>query len=312
MRQHRSKTHPKLAAFVALLLAFPLSSYGEETPGLAIWSWSQSNFNSPRACDTLLDFCESESIVHIDQHIKMRRDGNGYAVDNQESLRHFLKEALRRDITVNALRGERTMFFASNHKKTFAQLHALLRFNASLDEEIRFARIKYDVEPHLTDEWRSGGSSREKIFTDYLSALNYIREAIPEDLELTVDVPFWWDKPEFVCSFNGTEKRFIHHIMDLTDWIGIMSYRPTPDDVIRLSSEEIRYADEHSRLRSVSPGISMEAKKKEEAWTTFHDFPVSEFRKAVRELQAKLSNFSSSRFIMIHDYKSFVNYLNSP
>ncbi|MDF1657611.1 MAG: hypothetical protein P1U58_08355 [Verrucomicrobiales bacterium] len=195
---------------------------------LGIWSWSQANFATPEARDKMLSFCVAEGISHIDQHVSITRTEEGYRLRNADALKQLLIASDAEDISINALRGERNMFFQENHDRAYAQLEAILAFNRDLPEGSRLAGIKYDVEPYLTDEWRAGEESREKIIRDYLSFLTQAKKLITEagsDLDLCVDIPFWWDKPEFASSLNGEEKLLIHHIIDLTDWIGIMSYR---------------------------------------------------------------------------------------
>ena len=161
---------------LSILVLIGTSVFGEDSPpGLGMWSWSQKNFVTPEARRDLLDLSSREGIVHIDQHIGMTQMDGGYEVKNTEALRHLLREASDRGISINALRGERTMFFEKNHERAMAQLEALVSFNASLPTEARFVGIKYDVEPYLTPQWREGGESRQKVITDYLSILRRAR-----------------------------------------------------------------------------------------------------------------------------------------
>lgn len=281
-------------------------------PGLGMWAWSQSAFMTEAAREDMLGFCMRQGIRHIDQHVSIRKQGESYRVQNAESLSELIIDAAKRNISVNALRGEESMFFEANHSRTIEQLTAILEFDRQLSPKVHLAGIKYDVEPYLTAEWKAGGEQRSKVISDYLLFLKKANDLLEEQaphLELSVDVPFWWDKPEFATSFNGSNKLLVHHIQDLTDWIGIMSYRRDSTDVLTLVKTELTYAGRMNKPRSVCPAVNTNEIKGSEHWTTFWGTPPETFRKTVGELQHELSGDPAVRLIMLHHYKSLVEYL---
>ena len=301
-----------------LFLAFfsgTIASHSEEPqpPPLGMWSWKQDAFLTEESRKDLLDFCERENIRHIDQHISIRKDKSGsYRIQNEEPLSVLLAEAAQKGITVNALRGDKAMFFANTHSRTLEQLRSLLDFNSRLPDQARFSGIKYDVEPYLSPEWKAGGDSRSTVIKDYLTGLKLLRteiDARSPNLNLCADVPFWWDKAEFATTFGGEEKRLVHHIQDQTDWIGIMSYRRESRLVLRFVEHEIAYADSRAFAKSVAPALDTIEIKGKESFISFWGTPPDTFRKTLQEIRQQLSDSPSVRMIILHDYQSLKEYL---
>ena len=303
-------------AIGCLFISFSTAGRAEDDSRIALgtWSWSQDSFTTVEAREALLDFCVAESISHIDQHISIVSTKTGYAIKNTEALAALLVDAGERGVSINALRGERNMFFEKNHERASEQLKALILFNNELPEGGRFAGIKYDVEPYLTPEWKAGGSDRQKVILDYLFFLHQARGLIDEqapELDLCVDIPFWWEKPQFACKINGNSQLLIHHIVDVTDWIGIMSYRRDAKEVMRLAKEEFDYAAHIGKTRSLAPAINTMTIKGAEEHTSFGGLSVEELRETISELRTSLTNVGEARFLMVHDYKNFVKFLET-
>ena len=292
---------------ILLLLGFCLALEGREPP-LGMWVWKQVHLESTEARGELLDFCEREEITHIDQHISIK---NGIVL-NAESLRDFIVKAADRGITVNALRGDKAMFFASNHERTMAAVKTIVAFNETLPEGKKLLGIKFDVEPYGSQEWKAGGDQRSQVIRDYLNYLNqvnaYLSMAAPE-MELAVDVPFWWDKSEFQIVFDGQKKLFVEHVQDRVDWLGIMSYRRDPSEIAKLVATELNYASKFRYFRSVAPSMETGNITGKEAFISFGGVPVRQFRSSLSSLRNIYANNPYVRCIMLHHYDSLRVYL---
>ncbi len=276
--------------------------------GLGMWSWSEEGFATEGARMEMLDYCGREGISHIDQHVGIRAG----KLQNGEALTALVAEAAKRNITVNALRGDKEMFFAKNHTRTMEDLEILVAFNQSLPQHARFAGIKFDVEPYLTPEWKAGGEQRMQVILDYLTFLQHAKQRLDQsapEVELSVDIPFWWDKPIYDIEFNGASKRLVHHIQDAVDWIGIMSYRRDPQEVLKLVEAERAYAVETKRPRSVAPTLETGKISGSEAKTSFGGVPPDVFRQALEELRRSVADDPAVRLIMLHHYGSLRTYL---
>ena len=284
------------------------SSYGSTR--LGIWAWKQTHFTTAQSRSQMLDFCKQENISHIDQHISIK---NG-EIENAQALKKLVIEATKQNITINALRGSKEMFFATNHQRTMGDLKLMVKFNHSLPRNSKLLGIKFDVEPYLTPEWKAGGNQKEKVMLDYLNFLTQANTHLKQHakgLELSVDVPFWWDKKEHALTFKGQTKPLVHHIQDNVSWIGIMSYRRDPDTTTKLIQDEINYAKKENLPRSVAAGMETTKLSGKEAHISFGGVPPKQFRKALKKLSANLANNPHIRCIMIHHYGGLKSYLNS-
>lgn len=311
----RHTTEQMIRHILIMLLVPPAAvceAQQKERPSFGMWAWSQSAFTTDAARKDMLAFCMREGIRHIDQHVGIKKHGESCRIANAEALRKLISDAAKRNISVNALRGERNMFFEANHDRAIRQLATIIKFNRRLPEKAHLAGIKYDVEPYLTAHWKAGGQQRKKVIRDYLVFLKKANRLLDEQapyLELSVDVAFWWDKPEYTILFGGSNKLFVHHIQDLTDWIAIMSYRREATDVLRLVKAELMYAAQMDEPASVSCGLNTNEIKGKEHWTTFWGTSAPTFRKTLSKLRQELSENPAVRHIMLHHYGSLLEYL---
>ncbi len=292
---------------ISLLIGFCLALDGREPP-LGMWVWKQIHLESDEACGELLDFCEREDITHIDQHLSIKKG----MLLNEEALRDFIIKAANRGITVNALRGDKAMFFAINHDRTMAAVKTIVAFNETLPNGKKLLGIKFDVEPYGSQEWKAGGDQRSQVIRDYLNYLNqvnaYLSMAAPE-MELAVDVPFWWDKTEFQIVFDGQKKLFVEHVQDRVDWLGIMSYRRDPSETAKLVATELNYASKIGHLRSIAPSMETGKITGKEAYISFSGVPIHQFRSSLSSLRNTYANNPYVRCIMLHHYDSLRVYL---
>jgi hypothetical protein len=273
-----------------------------------MWVWKQIHLESEEAGGELLDFCEREEITHIDQHVSIKKG----ILLNAEALRNFIIKAADRGITVNALRGDKAMFFASNHELTMAAVQTIVAFNETLPDGKKLLGIKFDVEPYGSQEWKAGGDQRSQVMRDYLSYLNQVNayfSMVAPGMELAVDVPFWWDKTEFQIVFDGQKKLFVEHVQDRVDWLGIMSYRRDPSVTAKLVTTELNYASKLGYLRSVAPSMETGNITGKEAYISFDGVPVQQFRSSLSSLRNTYANNPYVRCIMLHHYDSLRVYL---
>lgn len=277
-------------------------------PHLGMWAWKQSHFDTVEAQDAMLIFCAAEGISHIDQHIGIK---NG-VVQNAKAAKQLVIKASKHSVTVNFLRGDHKMFFEKNHVRTLEDLKVIIEFNKQLPSGAKLAGVKFDVELYLTPEWKVGGKQREKLQRDYLVFLQLASKQLKgTGLELSVDVPFWWDKPMYEIDFNGHNKPFAQHIQDSVDWISIMSYRREPQLVLQLVQGELAYAQQSGKLAAVAPGLETIKISGKEAFVSFGNLPPEQFRKALAELRKELASNQHIRCIMLHDYESLKTYLKA-
>jgi len=124
---------------------------------------------------------------------------------------------------------------------------------------------------------------------------------------LGVDIPFWWDRNEFVMEFMGKNKRFSEHVQDLTDFIVIMSYWRDPQEVLASVEMERKYAEQIKRL--VYPSLET-IQLKEKPHISFWKEPVDEFWKTVNQIQEVAKKDPVLGGVRIHNYRGLLENLN--
>jgi hypothetical protein len=236
---------------LAAMFAIPIPTHAASTKVLGMWVWSQSSFSTEEARQKLVLFCVDNHINHLDIHIDMSGDGEKTILQDAAALKDLIQLAGQYDITTAGLRGSPKMFFSESHDRTLQELGAIIAFHKSLPADSLFEGIKYDVEPYRTGEWKAKGSSLHTVMLDYLNLLRKARSLLHKEAPhfgLAVDMPFWWDKDEFVIEFEGSTKRFSEHVQDLTDFTVIMSYRRDVQKVLDCVKNERNYAEQMNKV----------------------------------------------------------------
>jgi len=279
---------------------------------LGMWVWRDTDFSTVTARRDLVAFCRAHGIVHLDVHTRLVETGAGFAPREGEALGQLVEEAARRGITVSSLRGAPRMFMAETRDQTLRELHALV----SLDDSLRavgpgLLGVKYDVEPYATPEWRGGGEARLQVIDEYLVTMKQIRQVLDareSDLTLAADVPFWWDKDEYVVPFGGQRQTFVSHVQGLTDYIAVMSYRRSAAKVLWCVEKEM--ASAVSLGRQVCPSLETGQLSKDQH-ISFFGTPTEAMWTCVDSLRAQLETNPAVRLIMLHHYGSVRDYLES-
>ncbi|HSR12105.1 MAG TPA: hypothetical protein VLS90_11740 [Thermodesulfobacteriota bacterium] len=296
---------------LALACALPFPANAETTDGLGMWVWSGSSYSTDAARQELLRFCLRNGIRHLDIHGNLFWAGDDPILEDPQALRKMILLAGENGITTAIIRGDPRMFFLGNHARALSELRSILSFSGTLPAGVRFKGIKYDVEPYGTTEWKQGGAVRETVMRDYLEFLRRAHAVVDEErpgLWLAADTPFWWDRDEFILSFDGEKKRFSEHVQDATDFIAIMSYWRDPQRIMASVEGERNYAE---RIRKfVHPSVeTVELKKYPH--TTFYDAPVEDFWSTVRLLQEKAKSDPSLGGVRIHCYRGLKDKLGA-
>ncbi len=297
--------------WLALVFAFPSGLQAESTDGLGTWVWSSSALRTEEARQELVEFCLRHRIGHLDVHSKMNWEREIPELEAPGALRDFILLAGNSRITTAVVRGDPRMFFLSNHERARKELRAIIAFSRTLPPEALFKGVKYDVEPYSTAEWKTGGIARESVMRDYLTFLRQARSVLKEEapgLWLAADIPFWWDRDEFIVEFGGETKRLSEHVQDLTDFIVIMSYWRSAQKVFDSVERERTYAERTRKL--VHPALETIELKKDPN-TSFWGVPAEELWKTVDKLQERAAQDPALGGVRIHSYRGLREKLGS-
>ena len=71
---------------IALLSGALCAADEDRKPGLGMWVWPQTAFDTAAAREQLLAFCAQEGITHFDQHISIEEGSPDPSVENADAL----------------------------------------------------------------------------------------------------------------------------------------------------------------------------------------------------------------------------------
>ncbi len=279
------------------------------SPGtdIGMWVWQREYITDPWERILMLDFCRSHGIGRIFVQVNYDQLEPGtYKLADSQDWNELLLMANALNIRVEALDGSGYMAFAPNHESVIARLSAILEFNISQSPNARFSGVHYDIEPYSTPRWKSG--EQQEIAVELLELLTKLRRIIVEtDPSLTFanDIPFWYDGNEqFFIEFNGVKKYLNEHIQDVSDFIGIMSYRTKvtgENSIEEITRDELAYGAKIGR----PVYLSIETVELPDTpQITFYGQSASDVASAVRELSDSFKYSSSFGGVFLHEYRT--------
>lgn len=271
-----------------------------------MWIWRRGQVVDEEERNAMLDFSRKWGIHRLLVQIRFEGEaGDSLRVADQEEWRLLLKAASESGIAVEALDGEASMGLAEQRAETLARLDAILAFQASLPEGQKLAGVHYDIEPYLTSRWKEG--AKREVAQENLETMKAIREKVtPESgLLLAYDIPAFYDRHSdaLTFEFDGATKNFHEHIQDLSDYIGVMSYRRSatgPNSILDISDAELAYGAKIGK--KVYPSIET-GELKAEPQITFHGQPTERFLGTLREVQEAGAKSPAFGGVFLHHYE---------
>lgn len=273
---------------------------------IGMWVWQEKTVADAQERKKLIQFCQQFGITRIFVQVRYEKTSNGYEFAGVENWNELLKAANAAGIKVEALDGAGFMGFEENRADTLQRLDAVLAFNEAQPANAKLSGVHYDIEPYVTERWKKG--DQQAISSELLETMAQIRTAVKaSDTSLTVshDIPFWYSgRDSLKVTFNGKDKYLDEHIQDLSDFIGIMSYRTHmtgSNSVSAVGKEEVDYAAQtggkvYLSLETVplaeTPNI------------TFHGKDPEKFALAVKELSEHMTGQPGFGGIFIHCYRT--------
>jgi len=285
----------------------------------AMWVWRTGMYRKqPELWNELIDFAQRYGIGELFLQVNMdwNRHTDRHSVAEAEKMRAFIRQAHEAGIQVQALDGDPRFALESRHKTVLSIVDAVLDFNEQSQPEERFAGIRMDVEPYLTDAWKKG--ERLAVARQWLDMNGKIVERIrarAPGLPYGVDIPFWLDSTDddgalqYALEYKGVNQDLSRHLMDMADNIGIMAYRERgtgPNSVTSVAADELAYASSRGRARIYvgvetlppdPPGIP--------ASITFGDRDAEYMRRELAEVIEAMRQYPAFAGVAIHHYESF-------
>lgn len=276
---------------------------------LGMWVWKHPDLDTPEGHDRLLAFAARHGMNRLFVEVTFEGEQGARRLAGEEMLKELLVKAHKQNVLIEALDGHREMSLEKCRADTLQRLDVLLAFQKTLPEEGRFAGLHYDIEPYLVQRWADG--DEHGIMSETLETMRLIREKVTpgSGLSLAYDIPSWYDRHPDTLSieFNGAKKNFHEHIQDLSDYIGIMSYRREatgPGSILDICEAELAYG---ARIgKPVYPSMET-GRLKDEPEITFYGTGPEPFHAALKEVQQCESPAFGGVFL--HYYESLQDLL---
>ncbi len=295
------------------------AAQGKQVRGVsALWVWRAASVNTPEARAALVGFAAKNGFNRLFVQVRFEpgsvKAGKA-VVANQDMWKELITLAGEKGIMIEALDGDPTMARAANHAETLGKLEAMLAMNKALPEGAKLAGIHYDIEPYTAPAWKT--AERTDVMKEFLDFFHAARKKIDEQAPgatLSADIPFWYDNKTAegdtcVLEYAGKTKNFHEHIQDVTDYIGVMSYRRKvsgPNSVTAVVENELAYAAKIGK--TVCPALETGALK-ETPTITFSGLPTEDFWNAKKEVGEKLAENPAYGGILVHSYENLKTYL---
>lgn len=277
-------------------------------PGLDVgmWVWHREEVVDPAERARLISFCQTYGITRLFVQVRFDKQNNGYTLATPEAWQALLAAAAKAGVQVEALDGGNAMGFAENRADTLAKLDAVLAFHRAQPASARFAGVHYDIEPYTSARWKAG--ELQPVMREFLETAVALRAAVrAADPKLTIshDIPAFYDgQDKYLVEFEGARKNLHEHIQDVSDYVGVMSYRTRatgPNSVSAISAAELA----HGAKIGQRVYLSLETVPlKETPQITFHGRTPEEYRATIRELQAHLSANPEFGGLLLHQYRT--------
>jgi len=259
---------------VSILIVFFLASCGSSDSSrldttdevvngktLGTWILSTSSFDDVNTSQNVV-FANlaNRGIKHIDQLISFELlMDNSYRVANEDKLMDFIEVARNEGIRVNLLINDRELFNGVNYEDSMKKVETIIDFNnnLALAKGVKILGIKFRVDLERSAGWAqsSGDAVYNYLYFLYQAKAKIAREGA--SLLISVDVDDAWDSGSYAVSFNHKDKNFTYHIIDIVDYITVLSFSREVGGVMALIEDELQYLREEQLTYRIVPSLAI-------------------------------------------------------
>ncbi len=268
-------------------------SFKSETPEYGTWLWTPTLQITPKYTQTILDEAEERKVnaiyLSLDSYLEISRMPEGQTKERRKKefekvLSHFITEANKRGIAVDAEAGWRNWAEPGHEYKPFAIASFVKEFNAKNSHQFR--GFQYDIEPYMLETYTTASSTTLANFIKLIDKTEGFL-ASADDLRFSVVVPAFYDKKDGgtpLVTYRGVRTSVFEHLLKILEKrennsIIVMSYRnfaQESDGSIEISSNELKTA--RRGLYRTKIVIAQETGDFMPKYITFHGKPISYFQ----------------------------------
>lgn len=289
------KGYPMLASLLAVMLLVGLQTpaYGENATTRATWIWQTDLIKD--GGEELLHFASDEGINLIYLQIDRQLPPEIYEA--------FIKRAHENQIAVHALGGDPRWALTEHREDMLGLADWVLNYNGKVSTGARFDGIHLDIEPYVLAQWED--ETDEVISTWEQNLIMFLSQASGSDLELGIDIPFWFDR---YTLGNGTSLN--EWLIGTFDQVTVMAYRnqvESENGILDLTRDELELAN---RLgKQILIGVNTKEMPRE-PHTTFYGYGKESLNAKMEHLSSALGSYASFAGIAIHDIRNWKNMYN--
>jgi hypothetical protein len=282
-----------------------------------LWVWRFDAFATQDQRDELIGFCNTYGInrlmvqIHTLKHQAILRDASALAA--------LIAQAADNNIQVEALEGDPEMAEKNNLPSTLDRLKMIIDFNQSLPTGKKFVGVHYDIEPYTSPLWKKDMDSRQSVMTNLMDFAHIARKQLDEQsppMTLSFDIPFWYDNKtaendNCILSYNGQTKNLYQHLIDVSDYIGIMSYRRMAkgnNGVLAHIQNELDYARKVGK--KIAPALET-IELKSSPTITFFGMTPQQFWTEHNLIRQELNDDPAFAGILTHSYRGMKELLQT-
>ncbi|SHO81702.1 hypothetical protein MNB_SV-15-1248 [hydrothermal vent metagenome] len=300
-----------------LLVIFFIASCGSSNPikltdktlegtkrPLGVWIKSTRTFDSNLSTNQTFGTLSSRGIKHIDQLIRMQQnEDKSFSIINESLLADFIYTAYSEGVTVNLFLEGNNLFNENNHKDTLSKLESIIDFNRNLyiSKGITIFGIKYRVDLEQSTDWANNKESAIYNYLYYLKKAKTLLERENSTIKISVDTNSAWASSNYIISFDREEKSFSSHIIDIVDYITILSFSRSGDVTYSMISDELQYVRDEQFTYRVVPAMAVSPLLN--STTSFYGVDSTIFWRELDKLQEWVSQDKRvGMLIMIEDF----------
>ena len=304
--------------FVSFLLGiFFLASCGSSDPiklsdkalegtkrPLGVWIKSTKTFDGNFSTTQTFATLARIEIKHIDQLITMEQNQDkSYSIVNEALLSDFIYKAYTEGMSVNLFLEGTNLFNKDNHKDTLSKLEAIVDFNKNLilTKGVSILGIKYRVDLERSTAWANSHQDATYNYLYYLVKAKALLDRESPTLKISVDTNSAWSSSNYTISFNGKDKSLSSHIIDIADYITILSFSRDGNDIYSIISNELQYIKDEQLTYRLVP--SMAISPLEDTTTSFYGLDSTVFWSELNKLQDWIAEDKRVAMIMIEDFE---------
>ncbi len=273
------------------------------TRPLGVWIKSTKTFDSNLSTNQTFGALSSRGIKHIDQLITMQQNSDkSYSIINESLLADFISSAYSEGIRVNLFLEGNDLFNGDNHKDTLSKLETIIDFNNNLavTTGLSILGVKYRVDLEHSTGWANSHQNATYNYLYYLLKAKALLEREGSTFKISVDTNSAWSSSNYTISFNKKDKALSSHIIDIVDYITILSFSRDGDDIYSIISNELQYIKDEQLTYRLAP--SMAISPLVDATTSFYGMDSTIFWRELDKLQGWIAEDKRVAMIMIEDF----------